>query len=87
MPSLKVKTIVIAILALLLALLMLHALSGGILLMLWVVVMQLCPCVSAECQNCSCGACVQRLLVTLLLVVTVIPLLIYLRRGRKYKLR
>ena len=93
----KTQSIIIAALAVLLlpavlyllrvplglVLLVLAQLVRGYLYPLLMILMLICPCVSAQCGNCSCDTCAYRVIGGVLLFVVGIPLLLYFT-GRKY---
>lgn len=86
MPKLKTQSVVIIILALLLLPATLYILRVPLGFALLMILIPLCPCISAECRNCSCDTCVERVLIALLLIIVGVPLLLYLTR-RRHKLK
>jgi len=47
------------------------------------ILIPLCPCGSANCAQCACDACVERVVIATLSVIITIPVLFYLRVIRR----
>jgi hypothetical protein len=82
----KTQSIITAALAVLLLPAMLFLLRVPLGFVLLMILIPLCPCISAQCGNCSCDTCVYRVIGGVLLVVIGVPLLLYFT-GRKYRFR
>jgi len=76
----KVYSIIIAVLAVLLLPAVGYLLKFPVGAVILVLLFALCPCISRECQNCSCDDCVIRALIVGIVVLVGIPLLLYLTR-------
>ena len=76
------QSVVIAALALLFLPAILYMLRIPVALLLLMILISLCPCISSECVNCSCDACVYRVLIVVLSVLVIVPTVWYLMRRR-----